>query len=93
VSVVPVKIIDDKTGEPEDHITIMKLGKFQELNFKLLARKGTGRQHAKWSPVATCIMFKEPIVRIDEMKINHELTVEKRKEMVAKCPRKVYSFN
>jgi len=35
-----------------------------------LARKGTGRMHAKWSPVSTCIMFKEAIVKIDEEKVN-----------------------
>lgn len=31
----------------------------------LIARKGTGKHHAKWSPVATCQMRKEPIVEID----------------------------
>ena len=92
-STVAVKFVDGKTGEPQDPITIMKLGKFQQLNFRLLARKGTGRQHAKWSPVATCIMFKEPVVRIDEEAINKTLTPEQRKEFVYKCPRKVFSYN
>jgi len=92
-STVPVKFVDNKTGEPQDPITIMKLGKFQQLNFRLLARKGTGRQHAKWSPVATCIMFKEPVVRIDDEAINKTLTPAQRKEFVGKCPRKVFSYN
>jgi hypothetical protein len=80
-SVIPVKFIDQKTGRPMP-ITIMKLGKHQELNFKMIARKGNGRMHAKWSPVATCVMYREPIVKIDEDQINGKLTVEQRKEFV-----------
>ena len=59
----------------------------------LIARKGTGKIHAKWSPVATCQMRKEPIVEIDQDKINRDLDVTKRKEFVATCPRNVYKFN
>ena len=33
LSVVPVKFVDNKTGQIQDPITIMKLGKFQQLNF------------------------------------------------------------
>lgn len=57
--------------ELQDPVTIMKLGKNQKLKFKMFAHKGTGKIHAKWSPVATCIMHKEPIVLIDDDKINH----------------------
>ena len=77
----------------QDPVTIMKLGKNQKLKFKMIAHKGTGKIHAKWSPVATCIMHKEPIVLIDDDKINHQMTSEQRKEMVARCPRKVFSYN
>ena len=59
----------------------------------LIARKGTGKLHAKWSSVATCQMRKEPIVEIDQDKINRDLDVQKRKEFVATCPRNVYKFN
>lgn len=73
-------------------ITIMKLGKNQQLNFSMLARKGTGRTHAKWSPVATCIMYREPIVKLDNEQING-LSAEQKKTFVNKCPRGVYKFN
>ena len=63
------------------------------MNFRLLARKGIGRQHAKWSPVATCIMYKDPIVKIDDDRINQKLTKEQRKEFVKCCPRKVFNFD
>lgn len=69
-TVRPVKFVDNKTGEDQDSIIIMKLGKFQQLNFKLYVRKGIGKMHAKWSPVSTCIMYKEPIVEISEEKVN-----------------------
>lgn len=59
----------------------------------LVAKKGTGKIHAKWSPVATCQMRKEPTVWIDGDKINKDLTIEKRKEFVGTCPRGVYRFN
>jgi DNA-directed RNA polymerase II subunit RPB3 len=88
----PVKFIDQKTGQSMP-ITIIKLGKHQQLNFRMIARKGTGRMHAKWSPVATCIMYREPIVKIDEDQINGKLDVEQKKEFVNKCPRKVYKYN
>ncbi len=59
----------------------------------MLARKGTGKMHAKWSPVATCIMHKQPLVKIDEDIVNRQLSVDERKKLVEKCPRKVYNFN
>jgi len=59
----------------------------------LVAKKGTGKTHAKWSSVATCQMRKEPTVKINDDKINNDLTVEKRKEFVNICPRGVFKFN
>ena len=59
----------------------------------LVARKGIAKTHAKWSPVATCQMRKEPIVEIDQDKINKELDVTRRKQFVATCHRNVYKFN
>ena len=54
----------------------MKIGKNQSLNFKLQARKGTGKMHAKWSPVSTCIMHKQPIVKLDSEILNKDLTID-----------------
>lgn len=62
------------------------------LDFTLIAKKGNAKTHAKWSPVATCIMRAEPILEIDQIKIN-KLTPEHKQELVARCPRKVYSYN
>lgn len=69
-SVKPVAFYDPKTNERIDDITIMKLGKGQKMIMRFFVRKGIGKQHAKWSPVATCIMHKQPLVTIDEDKVN-----------------------
>jgi len=38
-------------------------------------------------------MFREPIVTIDEKKVNNEMDFAQRREFVDKCPRKVFSYN
>lgn len=58
----------------------------------MIACKGIGKQHAKWSPVATCIMHKQPLVELGK-DFNQEMTVAQKKEFVNLCPRKVYRFN
>lgn len=70
--VKPVRYTDSK-GNEEDPILIMKLSRNQQVDFLLIAKKGIGRTHAKWSPVATCIMRAEPIVALDQEKLTKEL--------------------
>lgn len=62
------------------------------MDFTLVAKKGIAKTHAKWSPVATCILRAEPIVELDQSKIQ-KLTTEHKQELVARCPRKVFSYN
>jgi len=66
--VVPVSYVDDQ-GDAEDPILIMKLSRNQILDFKLIAKKGIGKTHAKWSPVATCMMRQEPILELNTEKL------------------------
>lgn len=89
--VEPVRYIGDN-GEEEDPILIMRLSKNQMIDFRCIAKKDTAKTHAKWSPVATCLMRMEPIIELDQDKIN-QLTVEQKKTFVASCPRKVYSYD
>lgn len=57
ITLAPASYVDDE-GNEDAPITIVKLAKNQVLDFDLVAKKGTGKVHAKWSPVATCIMRK-----------------------------------
>lgn len=90
--VVPVQYEDDN-GNQQDPISIMLLSRNQQLDISMVAKKGIGKTHAKWSPVSTCIMRKQPLVEIDHDSINRRLTPAQRVEFVSKCPRKVYKIN
>jgi DNA-directed RNA polymerase II subunit RPB3 len=92
VRLAPVVFTDD-LGNEQDPITVVKLAKNQCIDFEMVAKKGIGKIHAKWSPVSTVIMRKEPIVELDQEKLNNELSEEQRRVFVNKCPRKVFSFN
>jgi DNA-directed RNA polymerase alpha subunit len=45
------------------------------IDFHLIAKKDNAKSHAKWSPVATCMMRAEPIVELNNEVIN-TMTVE-----------------
>ena len=79
--VVPVVYTDDN-GAEEDAISLMLLSKNQSMNMTMVAKKGTGKQHAKWSPVSTCIMHKKPIVTIDSELLNSRLSLQQKAEFV-----------
>jgi len=89
--VMPVRFVDDR-GDEEDPILIMKLSKNQLLDFTLIAKKGNAKTHAKWSPVATCIMRGLPEIELSQDKIK-TLEPDQKQELVEKCPRRVYGYN
>ena len=64
----------------------------QELKLKAIARKGIGKDHAKWQPVATCAMQFMPDIRLDSF-IMEKMTEDERKEWVESCPTKVFQYN
>ena len=73
--VIPVVYQDDQ-GNEEDPIRIMMLSKNQQLDMSMVAKKGIGKIHSKWSPVSTCTMRKQPLVQLDEDIVNKQLTQE-----------------
>ena len=54
---------------------------------RVLSRKGFGKQHAKWSPVATSTYQFMPEIRINQALMN-SLTLEQKHEWVASCTAK-----
>jgi DNA-directed RNA polymerase II subunit RPB3 len=49
-----------QAGDEEPGITIVKLARGQRIHMVLIARKGIGKEHAKWSPMCTVSYRIEP---------------------------------
>lgn len=87
-TVVPVNYVD------EDPIVIAKLKKNQELNIHMIAKKGTGKEHSKWSPVSACVMQHVPEIEfLQDRFIIDKLSINQKKEFVESCPNKVYRYD
>jgi DNA-directed RNA polymerase II subunit RPB3 len=83
----------DSGPELEDNgIVIVKLGKNQEVNLKCVAKKGIGKEHAKWSPVATVAMHYDPDVRLNQAEME-KLSEDDKRAFVSSCPTSVYSYH
>lgn len=80
--VVPVSV---RRGMADKPITLLKLGKGQELKLKATARKGLGKDHAKWIPVATATYQYGADISINSALMD-ELTEEQKQEFVAANP-------
>jgi len=87
--VKPVEFSND-SEDLGKYIVLNKLGKNQELKLKAIAKKGIGKEHTKWSPVATVAMQYVADIKIDS---NSDLSKEQKKNFVASCPKNVYSYD
>mmetsp|Transcript_19170 Transcript_19170/g.26173 ORF Transcript_19170/g.26173 Transcript_19170/m.26173 type:complete len:304 (+) Transcript_19170:1-912(+) len=75
-----------------DGIVIVKLGPGQRLKLQAIAKKGIGKEHAKWSPVATVALKFDPIVKLNE-DILDQYSEEQKMSFVDCCPTKVFDFD
>lgn len=88
-----VRPINYKMADAEQRpITIVKMRRGQELKLHAVARKGIGKDHAKWIPVATAVYQFVPEISINEQ-LQAECTEEELLEVVNSCPTRVFNFD
>eukprot|EP01087_Luapelamoeba_hula_P003022 TRINITY_DN12854_c0_g1_i1.p1 TRINITY_DN12854_c0_g1~~TRINITY_DN12854_c0_g1_i1.p1 ORF type:complete len:307 (+),score=51.07 TRINITY_DN12854_c0_g1_i1:56-976(+) len=92
--VVPVLLpaTEDEDSQEGDGILIAKLRKGQEIKLKAIAKKGVGKEHAKWQPTCGTAYQFEPDIRINEARLD-ELDARSKEEWALSCPTKVYSYD
>lgn len=73
-------------------VKLLVLAPGQEIKLRAIARKGVGKDHAKWMPVATAVLSRVPDIRINEALMN-TLTDEQKQEFVESCPQKVFRIS
>jgi DNA-directed RNA polymerase II subunit RPB3 len=83
---------EDSDGTAASPILLAKLRKGQEIDLVAFAKKGVGKEHAKWSPACAVTYKNEPIVELRQEPLEKLNDVQK-KEFVASCPSKVYRFD
>jgi DNA-directed RNA polymerase II subunit RPB3 len=87
-NVMPVsKYVQQQAPENQQlpAIVLVKMRKGQELSLKATARKGIGKDHAKWIPVATAVFQFIPEITINQTLMD-ELTPEQKQQLVASNP-------
>ncbi|CAJ1939641.1 unnamed protein product [Sphenostylis stenocarpa] len=93
-SVVPVDFSDPAATDSSENrgVIIVKLRRGQELRLRAIARKGIGKDHAKWSPAATVTFMYEPEIHINE-DLMETLTLEEKREWVDSSPTRVFDID
>ena len=78
--------------ESEKPIILVKMRKNQELKIRALARKGIGKDHAKWIPVSTAVFQFMPVIKLNHALID-EMTELEREEWCKSDPSGTFRFN
>eukprot|EP01107_Rhizomastix_libera_P007587 TRINITY_DN22608_c0_g1_i1.p1 TRINITY_DN22608_c0_g1~~TRINITY_DN22608_c0_g1_i1.p1 ORF type:complete len:324 (+),score=76.16 TRINITY_DN22608_c0_g1_i1:29-1000(+) len=65
-------------------------GVAQRIKLTAIAKKGVGKEHAKWSPTCGVEFYAEPIVTINNEALK-KFSEQRRKDWANACPRKVFT--
>lgn len=90
--VCPVGYTQDAYGQEKKGILLVKMRKNQELKLKAIARKGIGKDHAKWIPVATVSFQYMPEIKINRALMD-TLSEQEREDFVKASPTPVFRYN
>ncbi|GAM20367.1 hypothetical protein SAMD00019534_035420, partial [Acytostelium subglobosum LB1] len=89
-NVVPITT-DSNDGRPGDAIPIVKLRAGQEVRLRAIAKKGVGKEHAKWSPACVATYQYQPRILINQNRMD-ELSEKQKEDFVKSCPVNVYQY-
>lgn len=78
--------------EDDEPILLAKLGPGSQLKFSAIAKKGFGKEHAKFQPCSICTFQHEPEIEI-EHSVMDGLNEHQMKKFVDSCPNKVYAYD
>lgn len=82
--VVPLSYHDDTNA-----VLLLKLGKNQQLHLRASAKKGIGKEHAKWCPVAVATFQFDPDIRVNQTQMM-KLPEDQKIAFLKSCPTKVF---
>jgi DNA-directed RNA polymerase II subunit RPB3 len=79
-------------GDDSEAIIIVKMRKGQELTLRAIARKGVGKDHAKFIPVATAVYQYMPDIKINEL-LMEELSLGEREDFCKSTPSGIFKLD
>lgn len=91
VEPVDAKVQENALDSDPDPILIVKLGPGQRVKVNCIARKGIGKEHAKFQAVSALAFHPDPDIKIDQEEMA-QMTDEQKTDFVACCPTKVYEL-
>jgi DNA-directed RNA polymerase II subunit RPB3 len=83
---------DEEMRSYDKGIVLMKIGPGQRIKLTAFAKKGIGKEHAKWSPVGTVALKFDPIVKLN-IDILDQYTEEQKRALVNCCPQNVFEYD